>query len=120
MGVAYVIHLHVYIITIVIRACNLWGGGGVGGGRGERGGTGSQQEVSRHPDPGPASQVVPRCNPSSLFLPPDRGVRCYACVNREAMAGVNVWRGEFLQMGLCAERGCFTAIADWLVSKGFT
>ena len=38
--------------------------------------TGHLQELSRHPDDGPVSQVVPRCNPSSLFQPPDGGARC--------------------------------------------
>ena len=34
------------------------------------------QELSRHPDPGPAYQVVPRCSPPSLIQPPDLGTRC--------------------------------------------
>ena len=29
------------------------------------------QELSRHPNPGPVSKLVPRCNPSSLFQPLD-------------------------------------------------
>ena len=38
---------------------------------------GHLQELSRHPNPGPTSQVVPRYNPSSLFQPPDGGARCF-------------------------------------------
>ena len=39
---------------------------------------GRLQELSRHPDPGSASQVIHRCNPSSLFQPPDRGAKCFS------------------------------------------
>ena len=35
------------------------------------------QEFWRHPDPEQTSQVVPRCNPSSLFLPPGCGAGCF-------------------------------------------
>ena len=38
---------------------------------------GCLQELSRHPDPGPASQGVPRYNPSSLSQPPDHRARCF-------------------------------------------
>ena len=38
---------------------------------------GRLQELSRHSDPGPASQVVPTCNPFSLFQPPDRSALCF-------------------------------------------
>ena len=38
---------------------------------------GRLQEFSRHSNPGPASQVVPRCEPSSLFQPPGHGDRCF-------------------------------------------
>ena len=34
------------------------------------------QELFRHPDPWPASQVVTGCNSSSLFRPTDRSLRC--------------------------------------------
>ena len=37
---------------------------------------GCLQELSRHPDPRLAFQVVPRYNPTSLFWPPDCAVRC--------------------------------------------
>ena len=36
---------------------------------------GRLQELSGHPDSGQASQVDPRCNPSSLVRPPDLGAR---------------------------------------------
>ena len=39
--------------------------------------TGRLQELFKYLNPGPGSQVVPRCNPSSLSLPPNRGARCF-------------------------------------------
>ena len=38
--------------------------------------TGLLQELSRHPDSWPASQVIPKCNKTSLFQPPYSGPRC--------------------------------------------
>ena len=37
---------------------------------------GHLKQLSKRPDPGQASQVVPRCNPS-LLQPPDRGTTCF-------------------------------------------
>ena len=39
---------------------------------------GHLQELSRRPDPGPASQVVPKCNPTSLLQPSDGSARCFS------------------------------------------
>ena len=38
---------------------------------------GRRQDLSRHPNPGPASQAIPRYNKTSLFQPPGCGARCF-------------------------------------------
>ena len=55
-----------------------------------------QRELSRHPDPGPVCQVVPRCSPSSLFQLPDRGAWCFLVglafsFPVDARSGLDVW-----------------------------
>ena len=60
---AFIRHNHQIIIIIVIAFGPYWS-------------IGCLQELSRHPYPWPASQVVPRCNPTSLFWLPGCSTRC--------------------------------------------
>ena len=52
------------IIIIIITFCPYWS-------------IDHLQELSRHPDPGPASQVVPRYNKTSLCQPQGRDAMCF-------------------------------------------
>ena len=57
---------------------------------------GRLHELSWHPYAGPASQVVSKCSPSSLFRPLDHGVKCFlGCLSvsfpLDSRSGLDVW-----------------------------